>query len=278
MYRGKKIVFGFILMAGICFSQNKKGINVFDTLVKQTQFDNLHHDSKENYYFSKEGLLKRNVYLNEDALRFHKNMEDSMNVYLKRIYPNDFKGLEFIAAENIKWKLNKDSVFQWKKSKKIEPAQLRKVFTTEYEVSTIYKRADFLKDEEDAHCFFFNYYLNDSAGRSIFCFNQLSGLYEGLIKYDAQNKIIYEIAFYPDRKTAMEFKNGLFSFYDADGKKVFEHSGDDITCFASNGSVEWKYNCKTKKVTGTENKQVGWNPEVDYISRLQSFWRENFKN
>ncbi|MBC7864678.1 MAG: hypothetical protein IAF38_17020 [Bacteroidia bacterium] len=274
----KKIVFGLILVAATVFSQSKKGINVFDTVVKQVQFDNLHHEEKANFFISKEGIFKRTVYLNEDALRFHKSTEDSLAAFLKRIYPNNFVRSEFFAGETVNWYLNKDSVFNWKKGKKIATEKLNHLFTSEYEVGHLYKRAEFLKDEEDAHCFFFNYYLRDSASKTIFCFNGISGLYNGMLKYDAQNNIVYEIAYYTDRKTAMEFKSGVFCFYDANGKKVFEHNADDITCFSANGSVEWKYTIKTKKITGTENKQVGWNPEVDYISKLQTFWRENFNH
>jgi hypothetical protein len=272
----RNIIVAAFFSAGILNAQKK--INVYDTLIVQKQFSNFEYEKKENFNLTGEGILKRKVLLHADALLIRHDEEDSLFSFLKRAFPLDFKGLEYYAGESVNWKLENKEVFQWKKGKKIATDQLKKVFFTEFEVNHVFRRADFLQDEEDAHCFSFQYYVHDSAAKTIYGFNSLSETYEGKITYDSKRNIVYEAAYYPDRKTAMELKNGTFSVYASDGKKLYEHTAEEITAYSASGTVEWKYNTKTKKITGTANKQVGWNPEVDYITKLKAVWKEIYRS
>jgi outer membrane protein assembly factor BamB len=272
----RKFLYTVLLLLFISAGFGQGNINVYDTLVKEPSFTYLLADAKREYFLNDKGALKRLIHFTNEALHYHKGTEDSLYVFLKKIYGDRFSGMEYYAAENVKWNLGKDTVYVLKKNKKVEETKRKQLFTSNYELSRLFNRPAWLKDEEDAHCFHFNYYVHDSLKKTIYCFNSLTGPYEGIIKYDGNKNLISETAFYTNKKVLMQFAGGMFSVYASDGKKLFSHTEEVITAYSEPGDAEWKYNTRTKKIDAAEGKQVGWNPEIDYVTKLQSLWRKNF--
>lgn len=266
-------LFAALFISLLSFSQ----VNVYDTLHRIGLFeDHLHHDRKENYLLDKKGKLRREVHLKNEALHFHRWFEDSLDAALKKLYPKLYTGLVFYAADNVSWELSGGS-FGWKAGKKIDEERLNAVFPSEAEMKQEIKRAAWLKQEDEGHLFFHNFFLRDSASKTVYCFNGLEGKPDGQISYNAQRAVIYELAYYPDRKIFYEFRNGKLEVFSPEGAKLYERTEEKITGYGDNETTLWIYDT----ATGTVKFENGFLPDNfdisnAYYSRLAALWRANF--
>jgi hypothetical protein len=259
-------------------SAQEKKINVFDTLCKQKFFeDHSQHDMKANYDLDKKGFLKREVSFTADALHYHKAFEDSIYHFLKKTYPKNFHGLVFYAKEDVDWTIGGGGKpFTWKAGKKIDHHKLSMVLSSDYEVQAHAKRAGWLQKEQDVHLFFHNYFLLDSVGKNIYCFNNLGGLMDGQINFDANGNTAYEVAYYDNRKMFYEFRKDLLEIFSAEGKKLFERTAGGITGYNENEEVAWTYSLISKTATFGDAVKKDFNIDSEYYKKIEALWRSNF--
>lgn len=272
----KTITNATIIFFLLCLGGNKlcAQFNVYDTLLTSHLFAHLDQEKKADYTLDKKGLLKRTVSLKDGDVHYHKSHEDSLHNFLKKAFPEKFSGFVFVAGENVKWTQGKDSVFAWKKGKKIEADKLKKVFSSLTEMPAHPKRNTALgKEEEEAHFFFYHNYLLDSSARTIWCFSKLEERYKARIVFDASGNITGETGYYPEGKKLYEVKGQILNVYYKNGNRMFCNDGKFIAEFDDAGKEKWRYEIETRKMTSADPGITAAKIH-EYYTRLYALWKK----
>ncbi|MFN5182707.1 MAG: hypothetical protein ACK5D5_06750 [Bacteroidota bacterium] len=248
----------FIFSFCIFFSQK---INVYDTLLSHHLFTHIETEKKTDYFLDKDGNLKRIVFLSSETKHYHKSHEDSIYYFLKKSFGDKFKSLVFIAGENIKWSLDAEKKFSWKKGQIIKKEELDKIYSSISEMDYHPKRPEFVREEENNHFFFYHNYLLDSSKKIIYCFNGLNEKYRGKIEYNKEAVIISDCGFYPNGKTFYNMSDRELVIFSIEGKKIFLSNATRVYLFGNKGEGQ----VEIDKIISKNQDLKNYYKELNYL-------------